>query len=257
MDIQLRQELKAFTEELARASGELILRYWHEDTFQVDRKADKTPVTDADREAEVLMRKMINERYPEHGIIAEEFPNEREDAEYVWVLDPIDGTKSFVGHVPLFGTLIGLLHQGVPAIGCIHQPLLKELAIGDNETTTLNGEPVRVRACEKLEDAILLTTDPCYIAPPSELDGLKRLAEKAWLTRCWGDCYGYLLVATGRADMMLDPDMAPWDLLPLIPVIKGAGGAITDWQGGEAYLGTSALACSPELQRAALGVLAG
>ena len=198
MDAELHNELKAFTTELAQASGELILRYWRGDDLHVERKSDATPVTEADRGAEQLMRKMIAERYPEHGIIAEEFGNEREDAEFVWVLDPIDGTKSFISHVPLFGTLIALLHKGEPVLGCIHQPVLGELLIGDNQTTTLNGQAVTVRPCPDLAQAVISTTDPAQFAPGKyHVPGLDKLANAAWLTRSWGDCYGYLLLATG------------------------------------------------------------
>ncbi len=258
MDASLRDELKAFMTELAQASGELILRYWREDDLHVERKADSTPVTDADRGAEQLMRAMIAKNYPTHGIIAEEFGNEREDAEFVWVLDPIDGTKSFISHVPLFGTLIALLHRGEPVLGCIHQPVLGELLIGDNATTTLNGRPVSVRPCPSLDQAVISTTDPALLAQGKHhVPGLDKLAEAAWLTRAWGDCYGYFLVATGRADLMLDPVLETWDLMALIPVIRGAGGLITDWQGGDAAQGRSALAGSPDVHRAALGVLLG
>ncbi len=256
MEIPNLEELKAFTKELAQASGELIMRYWNADSYEIERKADTTPVTEADHEAERLMRAMIKERYPEHGIIAEEFGNENEDADFVWVLDPIDGTKSFVGHVPLFGTLIGMLYKNEPAIGCIHQPVLGELVIGDNKTTTLNDKPVKIRPCDELKEALLLTTDPIYFTPERELHGLAALSQKVYLNRAWGDCYGYLLVASGKADLMLDPEMAPWDILPVIPVIRGAGGIITDWQGNPATVGTtSALAAPAEIHAAALEIL--
>lgn len=257
MDATLREELKAFIAELARASGELIMRYWNDGNVQVDRKADATPVTEADRGAERIMREMINQRYPAHGIIAEEFGNEREDADFVWVLDPIDGTKSFVGHVPLFGTLIGLLHKGEPVIGCIHQPVLGELLIGDNETATLNGKPVHVRDCEKLEAAVICTTDPELFNPAKGIPGLSRLADAALLTRSWGDCYGYLLVATGRIDLMLDPVMEPWDVLPLIAIIRGAGGVITTWDGGDPAKGRSAVAAGPGIHPIIIDILDG
>lgn len=271
MDASLRDEMKAFMTELAKASGELILRYWRdEEHLRVERKADSTPVTEADRGAERLMRKMIAERYPAHGIIAEEFGNERADAEFVWVLDPIDGTKSFISHVPLFGTLIALLHRGEPVLGCIHQPVLGELLIGDNETCTLNGKLTGVRPCPELAQAVVSTTDPAlFAAGRHHVPGLDKLAEKAWLTRAWGDCYGYLLVATGRADLMLDPVLETWDLMALIPIIRGAGGVITDWYGQDAATGRyaegangspgsrSAVAGGPDVHRATLGVLLG
>src|SRR5258705_354079 len=179
--------------------------------------------------------------------MAEEFGTERGDAEWVWVLDPIDGTKSFVSGVPLFGTLIGLLHRGQPVLGAIHQPILGELLLGDGTTTTLNDRPVRVRTTTNLRDAVVLASDTTTVARHQSADGWDRLVAGARWVRTWGDCYGYLLVATGQADVMTDPIMSPWDLLPLIPVIRGAGGVITDWQGGDPVRATSIVAACPEL----------
>jgi myo-inositol-1(or 4)-monophosphatase len=249
------EALKAFVRELADESGALIRRYFRSAGLGVDTKADQTPVTDADRGAEELMRRRIRARYPDHGIMAEELGNERLDAEYVWVLDPIDGTKSFVSGVPLFGTLIGLLHRGDPLLGAIHQPILRELCLGDGRTTTLNDRAVRVRATARLADAVVLTSDPA--APAQYQDGAAwdRVVATARWVRTWGDCYGYLLVAAGYADVMADPVMNPWDLLPLVPVIRGAGGVITDWHGGDAVRGASSIAANPTLHAAVLACL--
>ena len=239
--------LEAFVRELAEASGELIRRYFRAPGLTVDVKDDQTPVTDADRGAEDLMRQRILARFPDHGILAEEHGSERLDAEYVWVLDPIDGTKSFVSGVPLFGTLIGVLHRGQPILGAIHQPILRELCIGDGRTTTLNGRPVHVRPTARLSDAVLLASDTTTAARHQDGAAWDRLVSKARWLRTWGDCYGYLLVATGQADVMTDPVMSPWDLLPLIPVIRGAGGIITDWQGNDPVHATSIVAANPVL----------
>jgi len=247
--------LVPFVRELAEESGELIRRYWRSPGLRVDVKDDATPVTDADRGAEELLRKRIRARFPDHGIIAEELGHERLDAEWIWVLDPIDGTKSFVSGVPLFGTLIGLLHRGEPVLGAIHQPVLRELCIGDNTTTTLNGAPVRVRATARLADAVVLASDTTTAARYQDRDGWERLVAAARWVRTWGDCYGYLLVATGQADVMTDPIMAPWDLLPLIPVVRGAGGLITDWQGKEVVRATSSVAASPALHAQVIACL--
>jgi myo-inositol-1(or 4)-monophosphatase len=246
-----------FVRELMDESGALIRRYFRSPGLVVDAKDDATPVTDADRGAEELLRKRILARFPDHGIMAEEFGNEREDAEYVWVLDPIDGTKSFVSGVPLFGTLIGLLHRGEPVLGAIHQPIQGELLIGDNATTTLNGRPVRVRATSRLADAVVLASDTTTAARHQDAAGWERLAATARWVRTWGDCYGYLLVASGQADVMTDPIMAPWDLLPLIPVIRGAGGVITDWQGNDPVHGTSSVAAGPLLHAEVIACLNG
>lgn len=242
--------------ELARASGEFIRPYFGDPALAVERKADATPVTIADKGAEELMRRLIAQRFPAHGIIGEEHGAERGDAELVWMLDPIDGTKSFITGVPLWGTLIALLHQGQPVLGCIHQPILGQLMIGDGNVTTLNGRPVRARRTTRIEDATLLTSDP--LNPAKHQDGAKfdALIRRARLVRTWGDCYGYLLVAAGHADIMGDPIMNPWDIAALVPIIRGAGGVITDWHGGAPYPAESTLACAtPELHESVLAAL--
>src|SRR5689334_942883 len=180
--------LKPFVRELAAESGALIRRYFRSPSLAVDVKDDATPVTDADRGAEELLRKRILARFPEHGIMAEEFGHERLDAEWVWVLDPIDGTKSFVSGVPLFGTLIGLLHRGEPVLGAIHQPIQGELLIGDNATTTLNGTRVRVRPTARLADAVVLASDTTTVARYQDAAGWERLVASARWVRTWGDC---------------------------------------------------------------------
>lgn len=233
--------------ELAAESGAFIRPLYGHRGLAVESKEDQSPVTAADRGAEKLMRDLINKRYPEHGIIGEEFGSERENAEFVWVLDPIDGTKSFITGVPLWGTLIALLHQGQPILGCIHQPVLGQLVLGDGTTTTLNGRPTRVRACSRLADATLLTSDPINPGKYQKGAAWSALERKVKLTRTWGDCYGYLLVATGFADVMVDPIMNPWDIAALVPVIRGAGGIITNWQGGAPYPAESTIAAAPEL----------
>jgi myo-inositol-1(or 4)-monophosphatase len=232
-----------FMIELAELSGNFIRPYFGKADLEVELKADRTPVTVADRGAEKLMRDLIKQTFPGHGVIGEEFGPDRPDVEFVWVLDPIDGTKSFTGGVPLFGTLIGLLRKGQPVLGCIHQPVLDQLLIGDNESATLNGRPVRVRAARALAEATLLTSDPVAAAA---VPGFQELAARAALVRTWGDCYGYLLVATGFADVMFDPAMHPWDIAALVPVIRGAGGVITDAKGGAPYPAASIVASASE-----------
>ena len=249
------ESMRDFAVELARASGELIAGMFQQSGLVVDAKADDSPVTAADREAERLLRRLIRARFPEHGIVGEEFGSEREDAEYVWVLDPIDGTTSFVAGVPLFGTLIGLMRGGQPILGVIHQPITNELLIGSSSATTLNGRPVRVRGTDSLEAATLLTTDLGLIDRYKNLDRFEELRARTRLYRGWGDCYGYLLVATARADIMIDPIMNPWDLLPLVPVITGAGGVITTWEGDDPVGGNSAVASTPGIHSEVLEIL--
>lgn len=238
----------AFMRQLAAESGRVIAESFLDPALQVDTKSDQTPVTIADRRAEELIRERIRRAYPDHGIIGEEYGNEREDAEHVWVLDPIDGTKSFATGCPLFGTLIALLRAGEPVLGMIHQPVLRQLVLGDGELTTLNERPVRVRNVTELEQATLLLTDRRHVGLHQNLRAYEQLEARARIVRTWGDCYGYLLLATGYADIMLDPILNAWDLLALIPIVQGAGGRISDWQGKAPGLGTdSIVAASPAL----------
>lgn len=245
-----------FMIELAQRSGELIKPYFANPELVVETKSDATPVTLADKGAEELMRHMIHERFPLHGVMGEEYGSEDLEAEWVWVLDPIDGTKAFASACPLFGTLIALQHRGNPVLGAIHQPLLGQLVIGDGVRTELNGRPVRCRPTHTVEHATLLTSDPLNPAKYQDGRAFERLAGRAKLVRTWGDCYGYLLVATGWADVMCDPVMNPWDIAALIPVIRGAGGVITDWQGRDPVGAGSIIAsATPELHREVLAAL--
>ena len=242
--------------ELAQVSGDFIRPLFGQPGLAVDLKSDQTPVTQADRGAELLMRGLIARRFPDHGVLGEEYGPDRADAEFVWVLDPVDGTKAFVTGVPLFGTLIALLHRGQPALGCIHQPVLGQLLVGDNASATLNGRPVRCRPTTRVADATLLTCD--WLTPVQHQNGagFERLAREARLSRTWGDCYGYLLLASGWADLVVDPIMNPWDVAALVPVVRGAGGVITDWHGGPPYPAASTVAAAtPELHAAALAML--
>lgn len=246
-----------FLETLARAAGDVIRPYFQSPGLVVDSKSDATPVTQADRRSEEVMRDLIGKHHPRHGIIGEEFGNVNEGAEYVWILDPIDGTKSFVAGIPLFGVLIGLLHQGQPIAGCIYQPILEEMCLGDGNRTTLNGREVRVRPGAGLGGATVLGTCLKSVEDYQDVAGFDRVRRKAGLFRTWGDCYGYLMVATGRADLMMDPILNPWDLLPVIPVIRGAGGVITSWDGGDPIPAGNAVAGSPGVHAEALRLLRG
>lgn len=244
-----------FARSLAEASGRLITERFGRAEMTVDIKDDLSIVTETDRDVETMLREMIHAIHPDHGIIGEEFGAETPDAEYVWTLDPIDGTISFVSGVPLFGTLIGLMHNGEPILGVIHQPVLGEMMIGDGEKTTLNGREVGVRPCLRLEDATLLTTDPNLADRFQDGAKFQALRRSAAMTRTWGDCYGYLMLASGRADIMVDPIMNQWDLIPLIPIIRGAGGVITDWDGGDPVTGNSLVAAGPGLHSEVLEIL--
>jgi myo-inositol-1(or 4)-monophosphatase len=249
------QEFESFAVELAQAAGRIIRPLFGDPKLRVDTKSDATPVTAADRDAEIRIREMIRTRYPDHGIRGEEFGIENSDAEYTWIIDPIDGTKSFITGCPLFGTLIALVHQRQPIVGLIHQPIIEQSCLGNGKITTLNGKPVRVREAGTLAAATLLQTDFVNVGKYQDRSGYDRLVSEVALARTWGDCYGYLLVASGFADIMLDPTLKDWDILALIPVIRGAGGIITDWQGNDPVTGTSIVAASPGLHARVIRIL--
>lgn len=247
---------RAFALELADKSGEFIRPYFANPDLVVETKSDQTPVTAADRGAEELMRRLIRKKFPGHGILGEELGRENTGAEFTWVLDPIDGTKSFASACPLFGTLIALLQGGRPVLGVIHQPILGQLMIGDGAATTLNSRAVRCRTTVRIEDATLLTSDPLHPAKYQNGEAFDALAHRARLVRTWGDCYGYLLVASGWADVMCDPVMNPWDIAALVPVVRGAGGVITDWQGRDAVDANSIVAAAtPALHASVIAAL--
>lgn len=238
------KDFKLFSQELAKTSSEVIRNYFRTD-INIESKSDSSPVTIADKKAEELMREMITKNFPEHGIIGEEFGESNKGSEYTWILDPIDGTKSFICGALSFGTLIGLLKNGEPILGIYNHPILNDFLIGDNSETQINDIKTSVRECDDLGNAVLLTTDHLNIEKYQNIDRFNSLVKKVKLYRNWGDCYGYYLLATGYTDIMIDPIMSPWDLLPLIPIIKGAGGVITDYFGNDPVVGKSAVAASP------------
>jgi len=247
---------RSFIAELAERSAELIRPYFGNKSLVVETKADESPVTAADRGAEELLRQLIARRFPTHGVIGEEFGSVNTGADFVWVLDPIDGTKSFAAACPLFGTLIALLHLGQPVLSVVNLPALGQLFIGDNSTTTLNGSPIKTRRTTLLSDSTLLTSDTLNLAKYQNGAACDRVVQGARLYRTWGDCYGYTLVASGWADIMIDPIMNAWDIAALVPVIRGAGGVITDWAGNDPVNATSTVAAAtPELHAAVIAGL--
>jgi myo-inositol-1(or 4)-monophosphatase len=249
------EPFRSFISELAEKSGDFIRPLFASPGLSVEFKADESPVTAADKGAEQLLRSLIAKKFPTHGVIGEEFGSDRPAADFVWVLDPIDGTKSFITGVPLFGTLIALMHHGQPVLGAIHQPILRQLMLGDGTTTTLNGRDVRVRPTTRIEDATWLTSDPLNPAKYQNGAGYEALTRRARLVRTWGDCYGYLLLAAGWADVMCDPIMNPWDIQALIPIIRGAGGVITDWQGRDPVKAESIVAANTTLHPQVIAAL--
>jgi myo-inositol-1(or 4)-monophosphatase len=239
-------EFQKFAKHLTAISSKVIKKYFRSE-ITVDQKGDNSPVTIADKKAEELMREAILKEYPDHGIIGEEFDDHKGKSEFTWVLDPIDGTKSFICGSVNFGTLIALLKNGEPILGTFNQPILNEFLLGDNKTAFLNGRIVSVRNCDKLSDAVLLTTDHLNIEKYQDAKKFDSLIHKIKLYRGWGDCYGYYLLSTGFADIMIDPIMSFWDIAAIVPIVKGAGGMITDYHGNDPLKGTSIIAASPQI----------
>lgn len=245
LDAGEQKELLEFSHLLADVSGGVI-RHYYRTGYDVDLKADESPVTVADRRAEEVMRELIAREHPDHGVLGEEYGDYRPDAHYRWVLDPIDGTKAFVSGTYLFGTLIALLKDGRPALGVIHQPVVGDLLIGTGEQAWLNGRPVHTAPCTRIEDAIVSTTDHWQVYREQNGAAFEALTKRARRYQNWGDCHGYFLVATGGIHVMGDPIMNTWDIMALIPILEGAGGCITDWHGGDPVLGNSIVAtCGP------------
>jgi inositol-phosphate phosphatase/L-galactose 1-phosphate phosphatase/histidinol-phosphatase len=224
-------------ERMADAVRPIVLSYFR-GSVPIDMKVDDTPVTAADREAEARIREMIEDAFPAHGILGEEHGAVRTDAEFVWVLDPIDGTKSFITGKPLFGTLIALVYRGRPVIGIIDAPALDERWIGiANKPTTLNGRPLAVRACSALAEAWLYATAPEMFAGP-DAEAFRRLRLKCRGVVYGADCYAYGLLASGTVDVVCEASTQPYDYCALVPVVQGAGGIISDWRGQPLGLGS-------------------
>lgn len=230
-----------FARHLAALSAQVIRPYFRTDV-RVDLKADLSPVTIADMKAEEVMRAAIQSAFPDHGVLGEEFGHDRPDAAVQWVLDPIDGTKSFVSGSYLFGTLIAVVKNGRPIVGVINHPIFDDFLVGDGRRALLNDHPVHVRPCTRIEDAVLLNTSHWNVRNHQNGAAFEALSQQVNRYNNWGDCHGYYLVAIGGADIMTDPILNPWDLMALIPIIEGAGGRITDWHGNDPVHGSGAVA---------------
>ncbi len=235
-------DFAAFVDELAAVSGE-ALRPFFRTTLGVENKSISggfDPVTAADRGAEAAMRALIKRTFPEHGIVGEEFPADHPDAEYVWVLDPIDGTKSFICGMPVWGTLIGLSRRGEPVYGMMHQPFSREYFSGDGRAATYRGpagdRPLQSRPCGELAEAILATTSP-LLMNDGDLNAFRRVEQAVRLSRYGGDCYAYCMLAAGHIDLVIETGLKPYDVLPLIPIIEGSGGIVTTWENERAHGG--------------------
>lgn len=223
------QEFVTLAHRMADAAGEVIRPLFRQ-PIGIIGKEDNSPVTIADRNAEAVMRDLIESHFPEHGIIGEEHGNIRTDAEYVWVLDPIDGTLSFISGSPTFGILIALTRKGVPIMGILDQPISGERWLGANGRTTLNGSPVSTRPCARLADATLFAWG-AELLEGDHGPSFRRLYGAIKRKRFGYDCYAYGLLSLGFVDIIADCDMKPFDYCALVPIVENAGGRITDWSG--------------------------
>lgn len=252
MDSNELRVLLAFAVDAAEQAGELTLKYFGSDAGY-EMKADNTPVTVADREAEELLRRRIESAFPTHGIVGEEF-GEKEGSEPArWIIDPIDGTFSFICRVPLYSVLVGFEWQGEMLAGVIHAPALSETVYAAKglgctwRTRSQEERPARVSAVTELSQARLLHGGPKLLHKHGKGRALERLRDKVYAERGWCDAYAYLLIATGRAEIMLDPILAIWDTAALLPVITEAGGTLTDWSGNPTHTASEAIATNGRL----------
>jgi histidinol phosphatase-like enzyme (inositol monophosphatase family) len=242
---------------LAKEAGDVTLQHFGA-VLASDTKSDGTPVTVADRAAESLLRDRIGARYPEHGILGEEFGETNPGATVRWILDPIDGTRSFVRGIPLYGVLLGIEVDGSPVVGVAHFPALEDTvgaALGHG--CLWNGRKARVSNTRTIRDAAALTTDPAELLEGPTAEGWNTLVKETSLARTWGDCYGHILVATGRAEIMIDPILSPWDAAPFVPILEEAGGRFTDLEGRARLDGGSGVSTNGLLHDQVLALLRG
>lgn len=238
----------------ATEAGDAALRWFGADP-PTESKSDGTPVTQADRDAERVVRRVIGAAFPDHGILGEEEGESPGAAGYRWIVDPVDGTRSFVHGVPLWGTLVAVERDGVPVVGVCRMPALGEtVAAATGLGCTWNGRPARVSPTADLREATLLFTSPRAVR--RAVPALARLEDAVKVVRGWSDCYAYCLVATGRAQIALDPGLRVWDCAPFLPILEEAGGRFTDWRGRASIHGRAALATNGRLHDAVLAYLA-
>jgi myo-inositol-1(or 4)-monophosphatase len=256
------ESLAIFLDRLADAAAKAIMPHFRA-AMEVANKATAhfDPVTAADREAEAAMRRLIAEHYPDHGIVGEEYGPERADAAHVWVLDPIDGTRSFITGLPVWGTLIGLLEEGRPRLGMMAQPFTGERFAGDGGRAWYTGpwgaRPLRTRRAASLSEAALFTTSP-HLFAPDEGEAYVRVERAVRMARYGIDCYAYAMVAAGQADIVVEAGLQSYDIVALIPLIEGAGGRVTSWDGGSAAGGGRVCATGDaRIHEQALAILAG
>lgn len=243
------QGLMQAAAEVARKSGDVALGFFR-GGIAVDTKSDGTPVTVADRTAEQTARQWIEARFPEDGILGEEFGETRAGARRRWILDPIDGTKTFIRGVPLWGTLVAVAEGERILAGAAYFPAVGEILVAaPGQGCFWNDKPTRVSQQADLERAVVLATDERFAQHPDRGELWRGLTRQAGMARTWGDCYGYLLLATGRAEVMVDEVLSPWDAAALQPIIEEAGGVFTDWTGARTSFGGNCIATNAALSR--------
>lgn len=266
MKEQEKKELEKrlnFAVGMAFAAGENTLKYFQKNNFEVEVKTDATPVTVADKETEKLMREMIQLQFPDDEILGEEMETKSGTSGYGWILDPIDGTKAFVHGTPLYGVLVGVTFHGDAVAGVIRMPALHECvyaARGFGAWYQKDDEepvPAHVSEAETLADSLVLTTEEKTLYQTGRYESWKRLMLGARLARNWGDCYGYLLVATGRAEVMVDPEMSVWDTAALMPIILEAGGTFTDWKNEPSFTSGDSIATNGRVHEEVMRVIRG
>jgi histidinol-phosphatase len=247
IDARELQEALDFATQIAREAGEITLKYFRS-SLAVETKHDGSEVTIADRETEAHLRRRISEQFPEDGILGEEEKEQVGASGRRWIIDPIDGTYSFVHGVPMFGVLVALVVDDDPVVGVVNLPATQELVCAARGFGCFaNGKAARVSATTSLSEALVLATDFGTCERNGFGPAAERIQRQARARRTWGDCYGYILVATGRADVMLDPVMNVWDCAPLLPILEEAGGSFTDWHGQRTIAGGNAIATNGKL----------
>lgn len=252
-------EFLRFAESTAREAGALTLEYFLTDDARAEFKTDDTPVTIADRKAEELIRRRIAEAYPEHQVVGEEYGASEGTSDYRWIIDPIDGTKSFVHGVPLYAVLIALEIKGKVEVGCAYFPALTEIiSAATGLGAHWNGKVCHVSSEDRLDRAVCAHIDTAYFGKNGKGEPWDRLQKAVYYNAGWCDAYGYLLVATGRAEVMIDPVMEIWDCGPFPPILSEAGGYFGDWAGNEGCIDArEALATNAALKDKVVAVLTG
>ena len=245
----------SFLEETIRAAGSITLKYFNNETANIELKSNDSPVTQADRESETYIRERLEKYFPQDSIIGEEFGEKKGSNSRTWILDPLDGTKTFITGVPLYGTMIALEEDSEVIQGAVYMPALNELVIaGRGEGCFWNGSRCQVSKIDQIERSTFVTTDDYRLRKIIGAERHHEIFSGVKLFRTWGDCYGHLLVATGRAEAMFDPKMEIWDAAPMGVIMEEAGGQFADFNGNRSIRGGSLLSCNSALFEQLLGM---